>query len=205
MTDLLDALITGTRHVSRVAVWIAGALLLGAVALIAVEVVMRRIGGMQLLGASELSGYMLAVTIAWAFSHTLLGRSNIRFDALYGRIPQGARATLDIVSLLALLAFMGLVTYYCVKVLLASIRLGATSNSALAMPLFIPQSLWVAGLIFLCWTLLLLTLRCFVALAQGDAAGVGRIAGIELPAEEIEREMRGLAEAGPLELNRTGA
>lgn len=200
MIGILDRLIEATRRISRIAVWMAGTILLASVALIATEVVLRRIGGLPLIGASEISGYMLAISSAWAFSHTLLSRSNIRFDSLYGRTPPRVRSLLDLIALVALAGFMLAVTRYCVTVFLTSLRLGAVSNSALSMPLWLPQGLWVAGLLFLCWTLVLLTLRSALALAAGDDAAVSALAGIEMPSEEIERETRGIIapDAGPL-------
>ncbi|EJC60865.1 hypothetical protein QWA_17890, partial [Alcaligenes faecalis subsp. faecalis NCIB 8687] len=60
---------------------------------------------------------------------------------------------------------------------------GATANTAMGTPLWIPQFLWVGGLIWLCVVLALMLLRSRLALITGDLAGIrslitGDLAGI---------------------------
>jgi TRAP-type mannitol/chloroaromatic compound transport system permease small subunit len=186
----LDRLIDHTRSISRYAVWTAGACMIGTVLLVGAEVVCRKLGLLWISGSSEVGGYMLAVCSAWAFSFTLLSRSNIRFDGLYLRCGPAMRAYLDLCGLLGLGVFMLAVAYYAWKVLATSFALGSHSTSSLAVPLWLPQAAWVAGLLFLCWTILILSLRVVVALARRDYATVARLAGVEAASEEVEREAR---------------
>jgi TRAP-type mannitol/chloroaromatic compound transport system permease small subunit len=189
---MLEGLIGATRAVSLRCVWLCGGFLIVSVLLIGAEVILRKLGLLGISGATEIGGYMLATSSAWAFSFTLLNRSNIRFDALYSRVPPRGRALLDLCGLLFLGAFAWTLTSYAWGVLTTSIALGAQSNSDLAVPLWLPQSLWVGGLSFLCWTIALLALRVLVAIAAGDPETVFRLAGIEMAAEEMERETRGI-------------
>lgn len=191
----IDRLLALTRAVSTVGVWVAGALMTVSAVLIGLEVLLRKIGGLALSGASEIGGYMLAITSAWAFSFTLLNRSNIRFDAVYRQLPNGGRALLDIVGYVGLAVFVYMVMRHGVTVLVTTIELDAVSNSALATPLWIPQALWLAGLMFLCWTVTLVVIRIAVAALGADYDAVARLAGIEMAAEEVERETRGIAPA----------
>ncbi|HVV92714.1 MAG TPA: TRAP transporter small permease [Hyphomicrobiales bacterium] len=187
---ILDRLIDGTRSVSRLAVLVVGAIMIGTALMVGAEVVCRKLGLFLVTGSSEVGGYMLATSSAWAFTFTLLSRSNIRFDGLYRHCPPMLRALLDLCCLLGLGLFAVLLAYYAMGVLLTSIAVGARSTSTLAVPMWMPQATWVAGLVFLCWTILLLALRVAVALVQRDFAMVTRLAGIEMAAEEVERETR---------------
>jgi TRAP-type C4-dicarboxylate transport system permease small subunit len=190
---LLDWLIGLTRSISRFAVWIAGAFMLVSVLLVGAEVIGRKLGILRITGASEMGGYMLAVCSSWAFSFTLLNRSNIRFDALYALCGPLLRGVFDLVALVVLAAFAVTLAWYGWGVLFTSLRLGSHSTSSLAMPLWIPQGVWWAGLAFLTWTSMLLSLRVLVALLQRDYATIVGLARIEMPAEEVERERESAA------------
>ena len=175
--ETLDRLIDRTYIVSRISLWVAGAFMIATVFMVGAEVVLRKFGSGLVTGASEVGGYMLATCSVWAFSYTLLTRSNIRFDVFYLYCGPRLRAALDFLGLLVLGVFIAAVTYYSFDVLATSIRFGAQSTSSLAVPLWLPQSVWVAGLVFLCWTILTLAVRVFVALLRQDLDTVARLAG----------------------------
>lgn len=184
----LDWLIDRTRTVSRLSLWAAGAFMMATVFMVGAEVVTRRLGSASVTGASEIGGYMLATCSVWAFSFTLLCRANIRFDVFYVRCGPKLRALMDFLGLVALGAFIFTVTYHAFAVLSTSISFATRSTSSLAVPLWIPQSVWFAGLVFLCWTILILGLRVFIALAQQDLATVSELAGTPSAEESLERE-----------------
>lgn len=185
---LLDRLIEGTQAISRISLWVAGAFMIATVFMIGAEVVLRKFGSGLVTGASEVGGYMLATCSVWAFSYTLLTRSNIRFDVFYLHCGPRLRAVLDFLGLLALGVFIAMVSYYSFDVLATSIRFGAQSTSSLAVPLWLPQSVWFAGLAFLCWTILVLSIRVLVALLQDDLATVSRLAGSANASQRFEHE-----------------
>ena len=170
------------------AVWVGGALLLASAVLVSVDVIVRKVFVLSLGGADELSGYAFAIGVAWAFPFALLRRANVRIDALYQHLPARACAFLDIVALAALAVFVTVLTRYAWEVAAASWKLGALSNSALKMPLWIPQGLWFAGLALFFVTTALLTLRAALALAAGDLATVRRLAGARTIEEEAAEE-----------------
>ncbi|MFP5515073.1 MAG: TRAP transporter small permease subunit [Alphaproteobacteria bacterium] len=175
--------------ISRVAVWIGGAAYIGVCALVAADILLRKFANVTIGGADEISGYVLAVTTAWALSFTLFQRAHIRIDALYNLLPVRVCAALDILALLALGYLASLMTWWGHTMLLTSISFHATANTPLQTPLWIPQSLWWTGLAFFCLTLLVLILRAGQALLHGDAQQVGRIAGIRTVEDEIESEI----------------
>jgi TRAP-type mannitol/chloroaromatic compound transport system permease small subunit len=184
----LDWLVDATHAISRVSAWCAGAFMLFTALMVSGEVVARKLGSALITGASEVGGYMLAICSVWAFSYTLLHRSHIRFDILYARCGPRTRGVLDLVALIAVGVFACIVTYHSYAVLATSIGFNARSVSSLAIPIWIPQSVWFAGLVFLCWTSFILAVRVLVALLQGDLDTVNRLAGTIMAKDEAEQE-----------------
>ena len=194
--QLIDWLIDRTRQVSRFAVWIAGAFMIATAFMIGAEIILRKLGSGLISGASEVGGYMLAICTVWAFSFTLLSGSNIRFDILYVRCGPRTRAVMDLLALISMGIFIYTVTFHGYAVLATSIGFDTRSTSGLSIPIWIPQSLWFAGLGFLCWTIFILTLRVSVALWRREFAIVSQLAGTETVSEEAEREARAIAGGG---------
>jgi len=184
----LDPALVFAERVGLRAVWVGGALLLASAVLVSVDVVVRKVFVFSLGGADELSGYAFAIGVAWAFPFALLRRANVRIDALYQHLPARLCAVLDIVALMALAVFVTVLTRYAWEVAAASWKLNALSNSALQMPLWIPQGLWFLGLALFFVTTALLTLRAGLALAAGDLATVRRLAGARSIEEEAADE-----------------
>lgn len=176
------------ERVSRVAAWIGGAMLIAAALLVCVEIVLRRAFLVSIGGADELSGYSFAIATAWAFSFALLARSHIRIDIVYVLLPLRIRAFLDVVALLALAVFVGILTRHAWGVLMESVEFSYRANTPLATPLWIPQSLWLLGLLFFTVTIASQIFRSLVALLKGDWPAVRNVAGTRSIDDEIEAE-----------------
>ena len=174
--------------VSRVAAWIGGAMLIAAALLVCVEIVLRKAFLVSIGGADELSGYSFAIATAWAFSFALLARSHIRIDIVYVLLPLRIRAFLDVVALLALAVFVAILTHRAWGILSESIEFSYRANTPLATPLWIPQSLWLLGLLFFTVTIASQLFRSSVALLKGDWRAVGKVAGTRSIDDEIEAE-----------------
>lgn len=170
------------------AVWAGGALLLAAAFTVSVDVIARKLFTVSLGGADELSGYAFAIGTTWAFAFALLRRANVRVDALYQHLPLPACALLDFVGLAALGVFAYTLAWYGWDVLATSWSLSAKSNSALKVPMWIPQSLWFAGLALFVATLLLLLARGLGALARRDWATLHGLLAARSAEEEAEDE-----------------
>jgi TRAP-type mannitol/chloroaromatic compound transport system permease small subunit len=184
----LDPALALAEAIARRMVWVGGALLLAAATTVSVDVIVRKLFTLSLGGADELSGYAFAIGVAWALPFALLQRANIRIDALYAKLPARIAALLDVVALVALAVFVTVLTRYAWEVVAGSWRLNALSNSALNVPLWIPQGIWFLGLTLFLLTVLLLTLRTMLALASGDLALVRELAGARGIEEESAEE-----------------
>lgn len=177
------------NRVSRMSTWFGGGLLLLSAAIITVDVIVRKLFNVSMGGSDELAGYALAISTSWGLSFTLLSRANIRIDALYMRLPRSFKAWLDLIALITLGGFMTFVTWFTTQLWIESIDMGATANTPLQTPLWIPQGLWVAGFLVFLTVLAVLLVRVAGSLVQGDKAAVGAIAGLRSVEEEIEDEI----------------
>lgn len=184
----LDRALRAADWLSLRAVWAGGALLFLAAFTVSVDVILRKLFAVSLGGADELSGYAFAIGTAWAFAFALLRRANVRVDALYQHLPLKFCALLDILALLALGWFVAYLAFYGWQVLETSWSLSARSNSALKMPLWIPQSLWFAGLAAFVATLALLLARSLAALLAGDWKAIHDLVGARSIQEDAEDE-----------------
>jgi TRAP-type C4-dicarboxylate transport system permease small subunit len=185
---LLSRLLATARCMSRAAVWLAGALTLASVLLIAYDVVVRRVFSVTVGGADELSSYAFAISTTWALAFTVLERANVRVDVVYQYLPVRVSAVLDLVSLIALGVFAVYLTYYAYDVAMTSWTQNSAANTPLATPLWIPQTLWVAGFAWFAVVLALMLIRASTALVTGDIETLKALCGIRSAQEEADEE-----------------
>jgi TRAP-type C4-dicarboxylate transport system permease small subunit len=186
--SFLGGLSRAAEHLSRWAVWFGGALTIGSVLLITFDVLARKFFGFTTGGADELSSYAFAISTSWAFAFATLQRANVRVDVLYQYLPVRLSAVLDWLSVVALGVFMVMLTYYAYDVAATSWTQNSAANTPLATPLYIPQGLWLLGLIWMCLVLALMLVRASVALVTGSFDDVKAIAGVRSTQEEAEEE-----------------
>lgn len=185
----LDALLDVADRGSRAGALAGGGLILAAAVLVAVDVTLRKLFSVTTGGADELSGYALAIGSTWSFAFVLMQRGNVRIDALYQHLSLRLAAICDVLALAALLVFGGLVAWYGAGVVGASWQMGARSNSALSVPLVIPQGLWWLGYAWFVVCGVLLMLRGAAALAARDWATAHRRLGARSIEEDAGEEL----------------
>ncbi len=175
--------------ISRYSVWVSGAFLLLSAVIVGLEVSMRNIFQYSFGGVDEVSSYIFAVGVAWSLAFTLLSRAHIRIDLIYGRLRPAWRAVLDILSLVCLLSVTALLFQQALDTTLTSYQIGARSNTPLGVRLWLPQSLWTAGLGFFGLVqiyLLILVTHLFI---RNDTRRIAAISGVKSLDEEIEDEI----------------
>lgn len=192
---MLKAIYDTNFSLARRMVQLNGLALLLVAIVVAVDVICRKFLNITLAGSDEISGYVLAVSSVWAYSYCLLHRSHIRIDVVYNLVSFRLKCLFDVIGLLALLIFISVLTHGAIGVLTESLERGSVSNTPLLTPMWIPQSLWVAGLLFFSLTLIVLCTYSIVSLIRGDMQTVRRIAGVPTLAEEIEMETQNTADA----------
>ncbi|BAS27936.1 TRAP transporter small permease subunit [Limnochorda pilosa] len=174
----LDRTIEAARRLSRFAVWVCGVALFGTAGLIGVEVLVRKLFRISTQGATEISGYVLAACTAWALADALLAKSHVRVDLVLRRVGRRTRAFLDLVALLMLALFVAPLAHFAFRVVTLSVTRGATANTTLATPLWIPQGIWTVGIVWFLLIIVLLILRVAIAIGRGDHEAAARVAGI---------------------------
>ena len=190
VNSLLDRVLVGVRVGS---LWFAragGVLILLTVVLVTIEVASRIFMGRSAVHATELTGYIAGISASWSFAYTLMCKAHIRIDALYLNFSTKVRGMLDLLALLGLAMFAILVVDAVFSVVSHSYTGGSTANTPLGTPLWIPQSLWMLGLIWFSFAVSMVTLRAVFGLLAGDAEGVQKLAGSPTLDEQIEDENR---------------
>lgn len=185
---MLDRLLLGAEKVSRIAVWIGGALLIFAAVMTTVDVIIRKIFNWSFGGADEIAGYIFAISTALALAFATLQRTHVRIDALYLQLPKVVRPFLDILGFLLLGGFLTIVTESAYSVWLNSYESDSVSITPLVTPLAIPQGFWLIGLGFFMIVFTLILLRLIVALFQRDWLRIAQLVGPRGIEEEVAEE-----------------
>lgn len=196
MTGLVDRL-EGVAAAGAVFLGRAAGLLLAAtVLLILAEILLRGVAGRSLGAAHELSGYALALIAAWGFAPALLtGRrsppaadpaaeadperggadpmsgEHVRITVAVDRLPVRLRAAADLLGALAMALVAALMARRGVELAVDSLSRGATANTPLGTPLWLPQALWAAGLAWFAATAAVLALRAALGALRPAPAG----------------------------------
>jgi len=184
--------------VARVAIWIGGALLFAAAAIVSAEVVLRK--GLGTLfgstfvfsGSDEISSYLFAVGTSLSMAHVLVTRGHVRIDALYGFFSRRTRVLLDLFALVVLGIFVAALLERAWDAAWTSYIEQIRSNTPLRIPLAWPQLPWFGGIALFAIALVLAVLRTLLALLRGDYATASATSSAVTQDEEVESELQGL-------------
>jgi len=184
--------------VARVAIWIGGALLFAAAAIVSAEVVLRK--GLGTLfgstfvfsGSDEISSYLFAVGTSLSMAHVLVTRGHVRIDALYGFFSRRTRVLLDLFALVVLGIFVAALLERAWDTAATSYIEHIRSNTPLRIPLAWAQLPWFGGIALFALALVLAILRTLVALLRGDYAMAAATSSAVTQDEEVESEPEGL-------------
>jgi len=182
----MTGFIQKTEKISQIAAWCSGLLLFLAAVMIAIEVVLRKAFAYSIGGADELSSYALAISCTWGFSFALVKKSHVRIDVLYSRLPRFARSLLDITAHLLLGLYIVVLSYFAFFVVKTSIIKHSAANTPLSTPLWIPQSLWLAGLLWFGFTIFIILAGTIYYHLNGARDAAERLSGISTLTEEIQ-------------------
>lgn len=184
----LDKLLLGLEGVSLRLVWLSGGLLILAAAIVTVDVFFRKVFGVSMAGADEITGYAFGSSIMLSLSYAMIHRSNIRIDAAYQHMPAPIRAFLDVFGMILLVGFVGYVMWRSGFLLADTYEFGSRAITPLRTPLAIPQTLWFGGMVFAVITGIILIITGIVGLIKGDWRSVSQRLGIPTVDEQIKDE-----------------
>jgi TRAP-type mannitol/chloroaromatic compound transport system permease small subunit len=188
----------GIAAIARVAIWLGGAMLFAAAAIVSAEVVLRK-GLGRLLGTSfvfsgsdEISAYLFAVGTSLSMAHVLVTRGHVRIDALYGHFSRRTRALLDLLALIVLGIFVMALLERAWDVAFTSYVEQIRSNTPLRIRLAWAQLPWFAGIGLFALSLVVAVLRTLTAFVRGDYATAAATSGAISQDEEVASELEGL-------------
>jgi TRAP-type C4-dicarboxylate transport system permease small subunit len=167
----------GVAALASVMAHLAGWNYVACALFITFDVIGRSAFGVSSTATVEITGYMLAVGIAWGLAHTLARRAHIRVDVWMNRLPLRYRAVLHLVSLLLLGVFAGFCAWAAWSLVDESLLFDAHDNSALRVPLVIPQGIWTFGIFVFCLMIAGLLLESLLALVTGNPEMLDRLLG----------------------------
>lgn len=163
---------------------LCGVVLMVVVALTLAEIVLRQIMGRGLGGVDEIAGYVMAGVAAWGFSYALVDRAHVRIDVLTGRLPLPGRSVFDLLAVASICGVAATVSWYGWSVLSRSILRGSRANTPLETPLWIPQSIWLGGWVWLTLVAALLTICIAALMLQRRWRQVEAVAGVTSEAKD---------------------
>lgn len=157
-------------------------------AITCVEMLGRKLFGFSLQGVDEIGSYTYGIVGAFGFAYTLITRSHTRVDFLLSRFSPRVQAVLNLVAMLSLTALAVLCLWRGLHVVLESIDMKSTAATPLATPMWIPQTIWLAGYALFAAVSLLAAWHALKLFVQGRRAQLNDQFGPQTLAEEIEAE-----------------
>jgi TRAP-type C4-dicarboxylate transport system permease small subunit len=124
---------------------VSGAAVVGMMALVTFEVLLRTFANRSTLVADEMAGYLLVAMTFLGLAPSLRGGAFIRIDTYRDRLRGGARRALDVALVAVALAYAITVDWYLWDLLAGTWRLGTTSIQVSRTPLWIPQAVMAVG------------------------------------------------------------
>lgn len=182
----MTILLNECARFSRWLAWIGGVVLLLSAVCISLDVVFRALWKVTYFESFELSGYAFAIATAMGMSYALVSRAHIRIELLYAKLPLKARAWLDVWAFAALAVIGSVLLYWCAQTVLGNLQSGARSNSSLAIPLAMPQMLWLVGLVWFALVALVYAVYGLTRCLVGRFDEAHRKLGMSTLEEEIE-------------------
>jgi TRAP-type C4-dicarboxylate transport system permease small subunit len=114
----------------------------------------------------DFAGYMLAASSFLALAYTLTQGGHIRVNLVLTRLPIRAKWVAEMLSLGVCAAVSGYATYYMAKLCWESYEFGDLSPGIIAIPIWIPQSPVLVGMIILTVALIDCLQRTFISRAS---------------------------------------
>ena len=167
---------------------IGGYVLLGLSFLIVFEVIARKLFDFSLQGVDEIGGYVVAITGTFGFAYALIERTHTRIDIVLDHVTSQLRNLLNVLAYGLVAAASVFMLRYAYEALNESILFGSLSPTPLQTIMWIPQSLWVAGLVWFSITALAILVHLLL-LQFRDSELAFRLYGPPTIQQEVDREM----------------
>ncbi len=181
-----DALLAPMHALLRAIALVAGYALLAQAVATFIEILARKLFNYSFQGVDEIGGYVLAIVASFGFGYAAMTRSHTRVDLVLHRVAPGIRALIHLLAttILALIA-CGML-WYALQAFRETLAYQSIANSPLETPIWIPQSIWLAGFCVFALAGLFLVLRAAQLFARRDYQSLEHEVGTATPEEEID-------------------
>ena len=184
---MMKRIVAGIREVNRFFAYVSGYVLLGLSFYITFGIVARHFG-LPVQGIDEVGGYIIATTGTFSFAYALIERGHTRVDLVIAKLPRYGQVILNVAASLGAAAVATFMMTFGWRALSESLLFDSHSSTTLRTPIWIPQSIWFAGLFVFAATAVAMALHALeLALTNPQAANVAY--GPSTIAEELEREL----------------
>jgi TRAP-type C4-dicarboxylate transport system permease small subunit len=180
--------LTKLGKINKFCAFVSGYVLMGLTFLIVFEMVSRRYFDYSLQGVDELGGYIVATTGTFSFAYGLYERSHTRIDIVLDRVPEVGRAVLNALAFVTAAAAAVFMAKFAWQALSESIMFSSTSPTPLQTPIWVPQSIWFAGLVLFALTAIAMAVHAVILVAKSPRMANAAY-GPSSISEELEREL----------------
>jgi TRAP-type mannitol/chloroaromatic compound transport system permease small subunit len=153
-----------------------------------VEMLGRKVFGFSLQGIDEIGSYTYGIVGAFGYAYALITRSHVRVDFLLSRFSDWTRSLLNLLAMLSLAALAMLCLWRGYHVVAQSVDMGSTAATPLATPMWIPQSIWLAGYLMFALVAAWAAIDAMRLFVRGATAELNARFGPQTLEEEIEAE-----------------
>lgn len=182
----MDALLRTAEHIAAALALVAGVAVAVLAALISIDIIGRDFFGASIQGTDEIGGYVLAFVGSLGMALTLLRRGHPRIEIFFRFFPQVMRDGLHALAQLAMAGFAVFMAWHAWGELQTTLRFGSITNTPLQTPLWVPQLVWLTGMIFFALTACLTTVHALVLLIA-DRPSMERYYGTPTVDEEVRQ------------------
>lgn len=128
---------------------VLAAVALAGIAILILAQIVGRFFGVLVPGVNEAAAFLLAATTFLALAYSFRAGSHIRVSVVLHYLPPRLRWLADLLSVAIATALIGYFAWYTFKLVMDSVRFKEVSDGLLAIPLAIPQSAMLIGLVVL--------------------------------------------------------
>jgi len=174
--------------IARTCAIIAGWALMTISVATCVEILGRKYFDFSFRGLDEIGGYMLAGVSAFGFAYALSTRSHMRVTLLFPYVSAPVQSFLNVLAMLTLASMAAFCAWRGLFEVVDVLTSGKRSNTPLSVPLWIPQSIWFAGMLLFAVGAVVMALHS-VFLFWRDRGLLNRAYGPQSLEEEIATEI----------------
>ena len=138
--------------IARALAFCSGMAVIALAFIIAIDIGARSLLRVSIQGSDEIGGYVLAMIGSLGLAYTLLQKGHPRVDLGFRFMPKSLHAPLHVIALIGMTGMAIFMTVHVWTELGKTLAFGTVTNTPLQTPLWVPQGLWLFGILFFALT-----------------------------------------------------